>query len=49
MNGLLVKAERIGLMGKSFEFKEEEKKELWIQIGNSGEETNNHFEILKHF
>jgi len=32
---------------KSFEFKEEEKKELWIQIGNSGEETNNHFEILE--
>ena len=32
---------------KKVEFKEKEKKELYIQIGNSGEESNNHFEILE--
>lgn len=32
---------------KKIEFKEEEKKELYIQVGNSGEESNNHFEILE--
>lgn len=32
---------------KKIQFKEKEKKELYIQIGNSGEESNNHFEILE--
>lgn len=32
---------------KKIELKKEEKKELYIQVGNSGEESNNHFEILE--
>jgi len=32
---------------KEIDLKEIEKKELWIQIGNSADSSNNHFEILE--